>query len=341
MKKYIKYVFIVISLVIVGFLYHSYDVYTINDNSRESMKVYTIKTIKNNTDSILNLCDIQLSDDDKVEIKDKTINITRAYDLKIQKGTETIKVRTTKYKVRDILKEQNIIYDEDDEILPSIDGDMKGDTIFITYLDSKVETVTEEIPFYSEVVFVENIKSDQKMNEGENGLKEVTYHIIYKNGKEIKRELVEEKIIKEPVNEVINKKDESFLVTSRGLPFRYSKILSCKATAYDLTYESCAKNPGDPGYGITFTGTHARPGVIAVDPRYIPLGTKVYIKSLDSTPDYGFAIAEDTGSAVKGYLVDLFISDPKKVRRYGKRNVLVYIISDPIDKSLYKGYSEK
>ncbi len=341
MKKYIKYAFIVASLFVVTFLYSRYTIYTINDSSREILKVYTVKTVKHNIDSILKVCDISLNDDDKVEIEDNTINITRAFDLKIKKGIETINIRTTKYKVRDILKEQNITYDEDDEILPNVDGEIKGDTIFITYLDTKVEKITEEIPFYREVVFVENIESDKKINEGENGLKEVTYHIIYKNGKEIKRELVEEKIIKEPINEIVNKKDESFLVTSRGLPFRYSKVLSCKATAYDLSYESCAKNPGDPGYGITFTGTHARPGVIAVDPRYIPLGTKVYIKSLDSTPDYGFAIAEDTGSAVKGYLVDLFISDPRKVRRYGKRNVLVYIISDPIDESLYKGYSEK
>lgn len=103
------------------------------------------------------------------------------------------------------------------------------------------------------------------------------------------------------------------LVTSRGLPFRYSKVIICEATAYDLSYESCGKYPGDPAYGITYTGTYARPGVIAVDPRVIPLHSKVYVASLDRTPDYGFAVAEDTGSAIKGHKIDLLLQTTDKL----------------------------
>ena len=127
-------------------------------------------------------------------------------------------------------------------------------------------------------------------------------------------------------------------VTSRGAPFRYSKILICTATAYDLSYASCGKNPGDPAYGITYSGTRARPGVIAVDPRVIPLKSRVYIESLDNSADYGFAIAEDTGSAIKGNKIDLFIGDNKAAMRYGRRQVRVYIIEDEVDDEQIKGY---
>ncbi len=70
------------------------------------------------------------------------------------------------------------------------------------------------------------------------------------------------------------------------------------ATAYDLSYESCGKRPGDKYYGITASGTKARVGAVAVDPRVIPLGTKLYVESLDGTKDYGFCTAEDTGGGL-------------------------------------------
>ncbi len=98
------------------------------------------------------------------------------------------------------------------------------------------------------------------------------------------------------------------------------------ATAYDLSYESCGKYPDDPYYGITASGTKAQPGTVAVDPDVIPLGTKLYIASTDGSPDYGFATALDTGSAIKGYRVDLFMEDNRDALDYGKRQVKVYVL---------------
>ncbi|HCO18721.1 MAG TPA: hypothetical protein DIT39_03815, partial [Tissierellales bacterium] len=96
--------------------------------------------------------------------------------------------------------------------------------------------------------------------------------------------------------------------------------------AYDLSYTSTGKRPGDRYYGITATGTRARPGTVAVDPRVIPLGTKLYIQSLDGTKDYGFAIAEDVGGAIKGEKIDLFFNSATDVRYFGRRDVKVYIL---------------
>ena len=66
--------------------------------------------------------------------------------------------------------------------------------------------------------------------------------------------------------------------------------------------------------------------IVAVDPKVIPLGTKLYIQSLDGTKDYGFAIAEDTGGAIKGNKIDLFFESSEQVYKFGRRKVKVYIL---------------
>ena len=71
----------------------------------------------------------------------------------------------------------------------------------------------------------------------------------------------------------------------------YTKKLRVFATSYDPFCPGCS--------AYTATGLKAGYGVIAVDPNVIPLGTKVYV------PDYGKAIAGDTGGAIKGAVIDL------------------------------------
>ncbi|EGD50148.1 3D domain-containing protein [Thermoanaerobacter ethanolicus JW 200] len=88
--------------------------------------------------------------------------------------------------------------------------------------------------------------------------------------------------------------------TSRGETFRYREIRTMVATAYTNSVTDTGKKPGDPNYGITATGTKATRGVIAVDPRVIPLGTRLYVEG------YGFGIAADTGGAIKGDKIDVF-----------------------------------
>ncbi|HZK33478.1 MAG TPA: 3D domain-containing protein, partial [Tissierellaceae bacterium] len=137
--------------------------------------------------------------------------------------------------------------------------------------------------------------------------------------------IVKEEILSEPVSNIVEKGTKALVVTSRGNT-SFRKAITMSATAYDLSFESCGKHPGHPAYGITASGTHARPGVVAVDPRVIPLGTKLYVESLDGTPDYGFASAEDKGGAIKGNKIDLFFESSTDVRNFGRRKVKVYIL---------------
>jgi 3D (Asp-Asp-Asp) domain-containing protein len=92
------------------------------------------------------------------------------------------------------------------------------------------------------------------------------------------------------------------------------------ATAYDPGPASTGKSPGHPAYGITASGMRAGHGVVAVDPRVIPLGTRLYI------PGYGNAIAGDTGGAIKGQRIDLGFATYNEAIRYGRQTVTVYVL---------------
>lgn len=93
-------------------------------------------------------------------------------------------------------------------------------------------------------------------------------------------------------------------------------------TAYTAGPESTGKRPGDPGYGITSSGSPAIEGLtIAVDPSIISTGSRVYIEGL------GYRVAQDTGGMIKGRRIDVFMSDVEEAKRFGvKRDVRVELV---------------
>ena len=91
-----------------------------------------------------------------------------------------------------------------------------------------------------------------------------------------------------------------------------------KATAY-------TSGIADVGY-ITATGTKARVGAIAVDPKVIPYGTKMFIVTEDGEYVYGEATAEDCGGAIKGNRIDLFFDTVEECYAFGARMCQVYFL---------------
>ena len=77
---------------------------------------------------------------------------------------------------------------------------------------------------------------------------------------------------------------------------------------------------GLSGNGITAIGFRAKKGIVAVDPRVIPLGTKLYI------PGYGEALAADTGGWIKGNRIDLAFESLEECYRFGRRRLKVYLV---------------
>jgi len=107
------------------------------------------------------------------------------------------------------------------------------------------------------------------------------------------------------------------LTTASGKTYPYTYALTCIATAYTTERQS---------WKITATGTTARLGAIAVDPKVIPYGTKMYIVSSDGSITYGVATAEDCGGSIKGNKIDLFFDTYDECINFGRRDCTVYIL---------------
>ncbi len=230
--------------------------------------------------------------------------------------------------VEEVLSDAGIVINERDYTVPGLKEEISsGDEIKVFTVEEVIEITEESIPF--ENVTRKNPKIDlgvtKTIQNGKEGLKEVETMSKFINGELIKKEVLEERIVSEPINNVVERGTKDIVLTSRG-DTNYKKAMVMSATAYDLSFESCGKNPGDKYYGITASGTQARPGVVAVDPRVIPLGTKLYIEGLNGASDYGFAVAEDTGGAIKGEKIDLFFHSATDVKNFGRKKVKVYIL---------------
>ncbi len=107
------------------------------------------------------------------------------------------------------------------------------------------------------------------------------------------------------------------LILADGQVLTFTKKLDCVATAY-----SCN---GVPGY--TYSGTPARVGAIAVDPNFIPLGTRMFIYTNDGAYIYGIAVAEDTGGVIKGNKIDLYFNTFDECWIFGVRDCTVYVLA--------------
>lgn len=114
-----------------------------------------------------------------------------------------------------------------------------------------------------------------------------------------------------------NTQKTSYTSVSRGTSTPTGKKMTVKATAYTAYCNGCS--------GTTATGINLRANpdvkVIAVDPRVIPLGTKVHVEG------YGYAVAGDTGGAIKGNKVDLFVKSKSQATNWGVRNVTLTILN--------------
>ncbi|MEE0946896.1 MAG: 3D domain-containing protein [Acutalibacteraceae bacterium] len=110
--------------------------------------------------------------------------------------------------------------------------------------------------------------------------------------------------------------DIDIVLDENGIPVNYTGVSRVQATAYTYTGYRCA------------TGVNPQPGYIAVNPKIIPYGTKMYIVSADGKYVYGYAIAADTGGYVKSRPtnVDLFMETNAACKMFGRRDVIIYFL---------------
>ena len=98
------------------------------------------------------------------------------------------------------------------------------------------------------------------------------------------------------------------------------RTLQMEVTAYSEHYESCGKHPGEEGYGITASGEPVRLGIVAADPKVLPLHSLIYVEGI------GKLEVKDTGSAIKGNKLDLYLPSHKSAVQWGRKTLKVTIL---------------
>lgn len=242
----------------------------------------------------------------------------------------TVKTYKTSCKtVKELLSDLKIKVDDDDIVIPDLDTELKSEgKISVIKVDVKVIEKEVEAPF--KTIKKKNKELSHKQSkilvQGVNGKNKVKCKEYYAGDKLIKEEVIHVETIVKPIDQVFEEGTKDVFTNDRG-DFTARKAIKMVATAYEAGPRSTGKRPGDKGYGITASGARAKRGTVAVDPRVIPLGTKLYVKSLTpGVPDYGFAIAQDTGGAIKGNKIDLFMDTVWECLQFGRRPVMVYIL---------------
>jgi uncharacterized protein YabE (DUF348 family)/3D (Asp-Asp-Asp) domain-containing protein len=256
---------------------------------------------------------------DRLE-KQQKIAIIRAVPVQISVDGGKSDLLTTRKNVKGVLEQAGVALGEMDKIKPALEGEVtSGLVIEITRVKEDLTTQRVSIAFATQRRDDETLELGltKVVQAGVNGIRELKYRVTYENGKKIKSVLVSSKVIKEPVTKIVAY-GTAGAISRGGQTVRFKRAYEMTATAYYPGPESTGKWAD----GYTSIGMKAAFGVVAVDPKVIPLRSRLYVDG------YGFAIAGDVGSAIKGLRIDLCYDTLQEALNWGRRKTKVYVLAD-------------
>lgn len=277
---------------------------------------------------------------------------TNLKDIKIilQNGYEMTAL-TSKATVSEILEENNIVLEENQKTIPDLNAEISaGQTIQITdksYNEVQIAKISEEgvqtsleqllenyapitekiiveqvtIPYETITKNTTETTSNTKntvLQQGKDGLKEVTYKVKYQNDVEIEKTVISEVVIKEPVNKIVQVQKKVETSRSASLP-RTSTTAEVNGETYKITaYCSCSKCCGKTT-GRTASGTQATAGRTVAAPSKFAFGTKLNIGGQIYT-------VEDRGGAITGNRIDIYVNSHSAALQWGVRYLPVSVV---------------
>ena len=304
-------------------------------------KTYTVRSLNNNVASIVSGLELMSKNYSvlKTEVSGRLtqVDISYGYPVYITMGDKTSEIEFFGGTVADAMETAGITVDEFDFIEPALDT-VITDTVYIDYTDIEYinGSYEEKIPYETETVYSDSLKKGTTVTTpGTDGVQNVYYTEKLVNGVSVEKTVTSTEIITNAVNTQImvgNKKTSNVSsnvncvstltpsspieLDSNGVPVNYKSKMTVRATAYTYTGRNCA------------TGVAPQPGYIAVNPKVIPYGTKMYIKTVDGKYIYGYAVAADTGGFIKKHPtgVDLFFTSASACSAFGVRYAEIYIL---------------
>jgi uncharacterized protein YabE (DUF348 family) len=259
---------------------------------------------------------LQIKDVDEVNIL-RTAAVTNQMEIKVRRAIpifvradgKDIDTYIAPRTVADALTKLGIALGLKDKVSQPLDHMLvPNEKVQVVRVAERLDTLKSEIPFQSITQSADYPVGlpDNVVSRGSNGLQEQTIRLTLEDGKEVDREILGQRVLTPPTNQVVSRGAQTS-ISRGGTTIRFKRAYVMRATAYCI-----------PG-GTTRTGASVRWGVIAVDPGVISLGENVYVEG------YGQAIALDTGGAIKGNRIDLYMDSEEAALSYGVRNVMVYV----------------
>lgn len=285
-------------------------------------------------------------------------------------------VITSKTKISEILEENHIVILPEETVYPNKDSEIGEDKIIkitnanvseniiieiaetgetltldqvlgnYTAITEKIEVVEETIPYETITKNSSSVSSEDRTNkviqQGKDGLKEVTYKVKYQNDIEISRTVIKEEIVKKAVNKIV----QVTTTTSRSNTERVgsTSVAQAAASASALakkvegitpivktlntsayTASTCGKKPTDKGYGKTASGAMAKSWYTVAAGKGYPMGTVIYIPAMKNKPNGGWFVVQDRGGAISNNKLDIYMSTYNECIQFGRKNLECYI----------------
>jgi 3D (Asp-Asp-Asp) domain-containing protein len=221
--------------------------------------------------------------------------------------------------VADALRDADVTLDHPDRVSPGLTTPVTAKTaITITRVHFTDTVVKKAIPFHTVFQMSKAVAPGkiQAGHPGTPGVLTLTYRTGYVNSKQTQHWLFSSVVTRQPVDQQTLagiRVRMAAALPSRSGSYQRMRAISMVATGYS-PYEGSSS-------GRCATGMRAGYGVVAVDPRVIPLGSRLYIEG------YGYAIAGDTGGAIKGHRIDLGNTTYSQAADVGRRHVKVWVLA--------------
>lgn len=265
---------------------------------------------------------------------DSQLILNDGEDVVVRYHEDIYSVKSKHETIDNLLRRMEIVPSPNDMIAINITGDS-----LIIHIDTRLSFQHEEITNtkYSTKIFSNPLLEKGEritIQNGVNGAKIDTYNDVYELGQIVETTLLDSKdsssvaeiieygtLVKEVARDDIiaevhpfHNKSGGYIVFASGDTMSYSKVTTCNATAYYGGYSTATGHP----VGV---------GVIAVDPKVFPYGTRMFIQTPSGSWVYGIGTAWDCGGAVKGNIIDLWFETIEECTKWGRRDVTCYILN--------------
>ena len=290
--------------------------------------------------TVLDEAGVHLDEDDTytTELVDGIyeVIVQRSMTVTVNHSGEVLQVESSGETVAQLLSRLNIKVDGNTRLSAAADTDVfDGMELVVTRVVHMTEVYTTVIPCqevrYDDPTLPAGVEA--VLVEGNDGQVECTATVVYEGTKEISRTITSQLVTEQPANRVVAvgtgaAQDtqsqggliigDGYIITEEGEVLTFYDTLVVEATAYTHTDEGCDF--------WTSTLTHVRIGTVAVDPRLIPYGTRMFIVSNDGEVVYGIATAEDCGGDIKNLRIDLYYPTTWECYQFGRRDCTIYFL---------------